>query len=292
MMYVIENKPDIPFRPIVCSINSITYELSSHLKDIILPLVRKRRSTVTNSKPFVEEIRAFTVSPTDILVSYDVKDLFISIPIPYTINILQDLLYTDNTLPGRTKLNPFQITKLVSFCMMEGNFFHFQGRFFKQKGGAPVGSPLSPVLAEIFMEHLEDRAFSEANQEILPRRFKRYVDDIFVLIQSGREDTFLNFLNGLFPGTISFTIEKEVSGKLPFLDSLEIRSPDRFKTTVYSSVSQGGGTAPWGRCKVLVGRWSENGQLGGVRKPGGHWYAWGRYRPPVGANGTLNSSAA
>ncbi|KFD45322.1 hypothetical protein M513_13802 [Trichuris suis] len=85
------HKPDIPFRPIVCSINSITYELSSHLKDIIQPLVRKRRSTVTNSKAFVEEIQAFTVSPTDILVSYDVKDLFTSIPIPYTINILQDM---------------------------------------------------------------------------------------------------------------------------------------------------------------------------------------------------------
>ncbi|KFD51934.1 hypothetical protein M513_07263 [Trichuris suis] len=34
------DKPDIPFRPIVCSINSITYELSSHLKDVIQPLVR------------------------------------------------------------------------------------------------------------------------------------------------------------------------------------------------------------------------------------------------------------
>ncbi|KFD50626.1 hypothetical protein M513_08433 [Trichuris suis] len=96
-----------------------------------------------------------------------------------------------------------------------------------------MGSPLSPVLAELFMEHLEDKAFSEADKKILPRLFKRYVDDIFVIIESSREDNFLNFFNRLFPNTISFTIEKEVSGKLPFLDSLVIRMPERLKTNVY-----------------------------------------------------------
>ncbi|KFD59678.1 hypothetical protein M514_28142 [Trichuris suis] len=117
--------------------------------------------------------------------------------------------------------------------MLKGNFFHFQGRFYKQQGGAPMGSPLSPVLAEVFMEHLEDRAFSEADHNILPHFFKRYVDDIFVIIESGQEDRFLTFLNKLFPNIICFTIEKEVGGKLPFLDSLVIRSSDCFKTTVY-----------------------------------------------------------
>ncbi|KFD68534.1 hypothetical protein M514_19360 [Trichuris suis] len=104
--------------------------------------------------------------------------------------------------------------------MLEGNFFHFQGRFYRQEGGAPMGSPLSPVLAEVFMEHLEGKAFSEGDKNIIPRFFKRYVDDIFVIIESGKEEAFLNYLNSLFPNTISFTIEKEMSGKLPFLDSL------------------------------------------------------------------------
>ncbi|KFD59963.1 hypothetical protein M514_11333 [Trichuris suis] len=112
------HKPDIPFRPIVCSIRSITCELSSYLKGIILPLVKKRTSTVKDSKIFVEEIRTFRTSPTDILVSYDLKDLFTSIPIPYTLNILHELLYTDSTLPGRTKLSLFQIVHLISFCML------------------------------------------------------------------------------------------------------------------------------------------------------------------------------
>ncbi|KFD59965.1 hypothetical protein M514_11334 [Trichuris suis] len=203
------------------------------LAKISFPLVKKRTSTVKDSKTFVEEIRTFRTSPTDILVSYDLKDLFTSIPIPYTLNILHELLYTDSTLPGRTKLSPFQMVQLVSFCMLEGNFFHFQGRYFRQQGGAPMGSPLSPVLAEVFMERLEDHAFSKADHNILPHLFKRYVDDIFVIIESGREETFLNFLNALFPNIISFTIEKEVCGRLPFLDSLVMRTSEGLKTRVY-----------------------------------------------------------
>ncbi|KFD59271.1 hypothetical protein M514_28550, partial [Trichuris suis] len=163
---------------------SITYELSSYLKSIIQPLVGKRDSAIANCKKFVEQIRLFEISLNGILVSYDVKGLITSVPIPHTLNILQELLYADSALPTRTKLSPFQIIQLVSFCMIEGNFFHFQGDFFKQKGGAPMGSPLCPVLAEVFMEHSEEKAFSEANKNILPRLFKRYVDDIFVIIES------------------------------------------------------------------------------------------------------------
>ncbi|KFD50085.1 hypothetical protein M514_09045, partial [Trichuris suis] len=227
------HKPDMPFRPIVSSIQSITRRFSSYLKGIIQPLVGNRGSTIINCKTFIEQIRLFTPSSTDILLSYDVKDLFTSIPFPYTLNVLHELLYSDCTLPERTKLNPFQIIQLVSFCMFEGNFFHFQGRYFRQKASDPMGSPLSPVLAEVFIEHLEDKAFSEADHIILPHLFKRYVDDIFVIIESGREEAFLNFLSGLFPNTISFTFEKEVSGKSRFLDSLVIRASEGLKTSVY-----------------------------------------------------------
>ncbi|KFD65050.1 hypothetical protein M514_22767 [Trichuris suis] len=141
---------------------------------------------------------------------FDVKDLFTSVPIPYTLNVLQEL-YADDSLPQRTKLSPFEIVQLASFCMLEGKFFHFQGRFYRQEGGASMGSPLSPVLADVSMERLEGKAFSEGDKNILPRFFKRYVDDIFVIIESGKEEAFLNYLNSLFPNTISFTIEKEMS---------------------------------------------------------------------------------
>ncbi|KFD61300.1 hypothetical protein M514_26548 [Trichuris suis] len=200
---------------------------------MLRPYTGKRSSYVKNSKEFCNEIRHFHISSSEILVSYDVKDLFTSIPITRTLDILETLLVTDVNLTHRTNLSPFHILKLVSFSMKEGNYFRFQEEFFQQNNGAPMGSPLSPIFAEIFMEHLEEEAFNNKIAPTNPRLFKRYVDDIFAIVEVGKEELLLEHLNCLFPNCISFTIEKETRGRLPFLDALVIRSKNRLKTTVY-----------------------------------------------------------
>ncbi|KFD50678.1 hypothetical protein M513_08485 [Trichuris suis] len=211
------HKPGVPLRPV----------------KIIMPLTGNRTSSVKNSRQFCAEIKMITLRPSDILVSYDVKDLFTSIPMDITLNALENLLDKDSTLSQRTSLKAFHVKKLVSFCMKEANYFRFGEQCFMQNSGAPMGSSLSPVLAEVFMEHLEEIAFSTANESIVPVLFKRYVDDVFAITKSGEDEAFLNHLNSLFPACISFTIEKEEDGRLPFLDALIIKEGDRLKTTVY-----------------------------------------------------------
>uniref|UniRef100_A0A5S6QBT5 Reverse transcriptase domain-containing protein n=1 Tax=Trichuris muris TaxID=70415 RepID=A0A5S6QBT5_TRIMR len=151
------HKEGAPLRPVVSSINSVTSKLCSYLNTILRPLTGNRSSFVKNSKDFCNDIRQVSVATTDIMVSYDVKDLFTSIPMKHTLSVLEGLLVADATLTKRTRLNPFHITKLVSFCMREGNYFRCQERFFSKTNGAPMGSPLSPILAEIFMEHFEKK---------------------------------------------------------------------------------------------------------------------------------------
>ncbi|KFD47209.1 hypothetical protein M513_11916 [Trichuris suis] len=96
-----------------------------------------------------------------------------------------------------------------------------------------MGSPLSPVLAEVFMEHLEEKAFTSISTSDAPIFFKRYVDDIFAITTVGKEETFLEHLNSLYPTKIKLTMEKEVDNKLPFLDVLVIKQGNNLKTTVY-----------------------------------------------------------
>uniref|UniRef100_A0A5S6QTN4 Reverse transcriptase domain-containing protein n=1 Tax=Trichuris muris TaxID=70415 RepID=A0A5S6QTN4_TRIMR len=176
---------------------------------MLKPLTGKRYSHTENSASFVTEIRTVEIDNEDILVSYDVKDLFTSIPLDITYSLIVDTLSKDSLLKDRTKLNPIHLTQLVKFCMKEGNFFHWKGTFFSQKRGAPMGSPLSPIVAEIFMEHLEEKAFPSGIAEYNLKLFKRYVDDIFAIVKKGHEDELLNHLNSLFPHDIEFTIEKE-----------------------------------------------------------------------------------
>ena len=80
-----------------------------------------------------------------------------------------------------------------------------------------MGSPVSPVVANIYMEMFEELALRTATYP--PRIWTHYVDDTFLVITKTVVEKFLNHLNSLRP-TITFTVEQKVEGKLPFLDTV------------------------------------------------------------------------
>ena len=88
-----------------------------------------------------------------------------------------------------------------------------------------MGSPISPVLADLFMEEFEQTAIVTAEHR--PRVWLRYVDDTFVIWQHGPTNLqlFLNHLNGLH-SNINFTMEQERNGSISFLDVSVTRKPD------------------------------------------------------------------
>ena len=70
------------------------------------------------------------------------------------------------------------------------NTFLFKGKFYDQSDGVAMGSPLAPVLANLFMGHYEKEWLSNYNG-ILPsyyyQDYTRYVDDIFSVSNSHDE---------------------------------------------------------------------------------------------------------
>jgi hypothetical protein len=63
---------------------------------------------------------------------------------------------------------------LAEVCL-RSTFFSFQGEFFEQISGVAMGSHLSPIVANLFMEKFEKRALE--SYPLKPSRWKRYVDD-------------------------------------------------------------------------------------------------------------------
>ena len=83
-----------------------------------------------------------------------------------------------------------------------------------------MGSPVSPIVCNLYMEHLEQTAIETAPHS--PVWWFRYVDDTHTKHQHAQE--FTDHLNSLDPD-IKFTTEGEEDRVLAFLDTLTVIKP-------------------------------------------------------------------
>ena len=88
-----------------------------------------------------------------------------------------------------------------------------------------MGSQLSPIVANLFMEKLENKALE--SYPLKPKFWIRFVDDTNVNWPHGDEElkTFLDHLNSISKD-IQFTMEGEVNNHIPFLDVLLSKNED------------------------------------------------------------------
>ena len=100
---------------------------------------------------------------------------------------------------------------------LKSTYFCYERNFYEQKEGAAMGSPVSAVVANFYMEFFEELAL-----ETVPTRhrlWRRYVDDTFCILRRGSTEELLHHLNRVIRQTIKFTVERQKDGTLPFLDT-------------------------------------------------------------------------
>ena len=65
-----------------------------------------------------------------------------------------------------------------------------------------MGSPVSPIVANLYIEHFEREALQSSP---IPRHWFMYVDDTFVIQQKANKQVFLDHTNSMDPA-IQFTV--------------------------------------------------------------------------------------
>ena len=221
------HKDGFPMRPIVSSVGSVTYRLAKYLVKLLSPLLGNiSDSHIKNNVDLVQKLNHLDLNLDNFkLISFDVKSLFTKVPVNDLLDFLVDELPKYNF-----DLDSFKIIELIKLCILNCKF-SFNDQFYEQIFGMAMGNPLSPLLANIYMEAFE----SILLPGILPRDvyWFRYVDDIICLWPVDVSiDDFLIDLNSLVP-SIQFTSEIEVEGKLPFLDVLIHRRSIGFFYEIY-----------------------------------------------------------
>lgn len=120
-------------------------------------------------------------------------------------------------LEDHTPIDRNSFTTAVKL-VLGSTFFVHNGVFYKQTFGVPMGSPLSPVVASLVMERLEQESMRTLEEkQISIKVYRRYVDDCFCIAKEAHINTIVDVFNE-FHDKLKFTVELEENEKLKFLD--------------------------------------------------------------------------
>ena len=182
------------------------------------------------------------------MVSFDVSALFTSIPVNQGLDVVNELI-----IQHQANMNfKYKVSKAwyevanhldredfmaLLKVVLNNCVLSFQGKFYKKLCGATMGSPCSPVVANIYMEYLKKRALGpELPVSFTINTWLRYVDDVLTIVKKGTHDSLLNHLNSIDPNIKSAIEPLNEQGAIPFLDTFPRPSGNQIITSVYRNL--------------------------------------------------------
>jgi len=164
------HKEGVPLRPIVSNIGAPTYQLSKYLAGILSQLTGNSAHHVKNSLLFIQILECLRVQPEDLMVSFNMLSLFTNFP---TVDSLELLSHHFE-----------DYVQALFQHVLTSKYLCFDGQFYEQTGGIAMGSPLSTVIPNFFMENFEKKAIEQATHK--PVCWCRYVEDTVVIWPHGQ----------------------------------------------------------------------------------------------------------
>ena len=210
------HKPEVPLRGVVSTVGSPYDKISKLLVPILRSLQGRTGLFVRNSRELKERVSKWRVERSEVLVSYDVKNLYPSIPIAQALELVQVLLMGKPDLLKITKLSVRSVMDLLKWTF---NLFYceYSGEHYILKSG-PIGLGATGEIAIIYMEEFQLKCLKTLPHPCL-QQWYWYVDDSEVKCEKEEACVILDGINAMEPGVIEFTMEEQnEEGVLPVLD--------------------------------------------------------------------------
>ena len=242
------HKAGAPLRPILSSIGTFNYRLAKWLVKRLSHL-RNHETIINDTFSFVDDLHTLNIDMNQHkLLSYDAINLFTNVPLLKTINFILQAEYGDHcecksenkknkTNKCHTCTNKEHLRWLLHIATAETHF-HFNGNIYLQHEGVSMGSPLGPLIADIFLIHLEKKLMNELEMNGIVY-YRRFVDDTFVIARNDADEKKIQSIMNKFDKSVQFTYEQEqpLDRSISFLDVTVIcqrtKSTSWFKTKIY-----------------------------------------------------------
>jgi hypothetical protein len=144
------HKENLPIRPVVNYKNAPTYNIAKFLakwlkQNLNLPY----KYNINNTTQCAESLMKLNVLPMSKIATLDITNLYTNIPSNETIELVYHKLQEMN--PDCVNLHD-EINELLKVTIFQ-NYFITDNTFWQQENGTPMGSPISSILAEIFLQN-------------------------------------------------------------------------------------------------------------------------------------------
>jgi len=150
------HKIDCPLKIIFSSFNSPLHKLAAYLHKILHDNLSNFKSHIANSFELVNKLNNLYVEDHFKLISLDVVSLFTNVPIDLVIGGVAKRWHL-----LKEKINIPYLEFLIGLrLVLNSTFFKFNRTVYKQIFGPPMGSPLSPICADIVLQDLEGKVIA------------------------------------------------------------------------------------------------------------------------------------
>ncbi|CAJ0915856.1 unnamed protein product [Ranitomeya imitator] len=200
-------------------ITPIFYVLPKIHKRLVKPPpgLKTTRSFLLDTNDFIQIIRSLgPISPTSLLITWDVNSLYTSIVHEKGL-AATDRLLCDNKVDIKIRHLCADLLGLV----LRDNYFMFQDTFYAQQQGTAMGANVAPPYAVAYMAIFEQDFFYNHPLFVAHcRMWRRYIDDIFCIWDDPMESllSFDQHINGIWP-ELKFSIQQDTH-RISFLDTL------------------------------------------------------------------------